>query len=212
MTATRLFAAALFAAASPSPALSQEASPPQGVFAYEVRETEFVDRIEALGTLRARESVDLSANVSETVTAIHFDDGDRVSAGDVLVEMTSKQESALLAEARATVIEAEQQHERVKALAKQNNASQSLLDTRRRELETARARLAAVDALDRALEAPRAVGARHGADRKLGGKRAQIGFRHVEIELGRLRRGNRHYETEYDDGRAKASKPSGGVG
>ena len=61
----------------------------------------FEDRIEALGTLRARESVALTAAVTETVSALYFDDGDRVEAGKVLAEMTSAEEHAQLEEARA---------------------------------------------------------------------------------------------------------------
>ncbi|MCB1799573.1 MAG: efflux RND transporter periplasmic adaptor subunit, partial [Gammaproteobacteria bacterium] len=37
---------------------------------------DFEDRIEALGTLRANESVALTATVTETISALHFDDGD----------------------------------------------------------------------------------------------------------------------------------------
>lgn len=75
------------------------------------------DRLEALGTLRANESVAVTASVTETLTAIHFDDGDRVAAGDILVEMTSTEERALLEEATATLEEARRQYDRVKSLA-----------------------------------------------------------------------------------------------
>ena len=42
-----------------------------------------------VGTLAADESVELTATVTETISAIHFDDGDRVEKDQVLVEMTS---------------------------------------------------------------------------------------------------------------------------
>ena len=71
--------------------------PPTGVVVAEVRSDRFADRVEALGTLRAKESVALTAAVTETVTAIHFDDGERVEAGQVLVEMTRGEEHALRA-------------------------------------------------------------------------------------------------------------------
>ena len=64
--------------------------PPPGVIVAPVRLAEFADRIEALGTLRANESVDLTATVTETVSAIHFDDGDRVEKDQVLLEMTNR--------------------------------------------------------------------------------------------------------------------------
>lgn len=110
-----------------------------------VRSEAIHDRVEALGTLRAQESVELSVSVTEVVSAIHFEDGDRVEAGAVLVEMASAEVQALLQEARATVQEAARQYERVQSLADQGTASKSLLDQQKRDLETARARLSALE-------------------------------------------------------------------
>lgn len=116
-----------------------------GVIVAPAERESVYDRIEALGTLQARESVALSVSVTETVRAIHFDDGDRVEAGQLLVEMTSAEVQALLEEARATVAEAASQYERVEALAAQGTASRSLLDQQQRDLATARARLRALE-------------------------------------------------------------------
>jgi hypothetical protein len=58
------------------------------------------------GTLRANETVELTATVSETVTDVHFEDGQRVKAGSILVEMTNEEEHALIEEERSTVAEA----------------------------------------------------------------------------------------------------------
>ena len=79
------------------------------VIVSEVKVDQFVDRVEALGTLKAIESVAVTANVTETVSAIHFDDGQRVEAGQVLVELTSAEERALLKEARVREAEATRQ-------------------------------------------------------------------------------------------------------
>ncbi len=132
------------------------ATAPTPVIVATARLDRFVDRVEALGTLRANESVSLTASVTETLTAIHFDDGDRVEAGKVLVEMTSAEEHALLEEAQATVAEARRQYERVSSLADQGTAARSLLDERRRQWETARARLTAIESRlqDRLVKAP----------------------------------------------------------
>jgi len=111
------------------------ATPSKPVFAAEVKKTFFTDRIEALGTLRANESVDISASVTEKVNALYFDDGSRVVAGDILVEMTSAEEHAQLEEARALTDEADRQYRRVKSLAAQGTAARSLLDERRRQQE-----------------------------------------------------------------------------
>jgi membrane fusion protein (multidrug efflux system) len=137
------------------------AAPPQdtkpvAVIVSEVRVDRFVDRVEALGTLRANESVSVTANVTESISAIFFDDGQRVDAGQVLVEMTSAEEHALLEEARARVAEAERQYGRVESLVAQRSASESLLDERKRDLDTARALLVAIESrlADRLVKAP----------------------------------------------------------
>ncbi|HSC69060.1 MAG TPA: efflux RND transporter periplasmic adaptor subunit [Cellvibrio sp.] len=101
--------------------------------------------IEALGTLRANESIVLTSNVTKKVTRINFEDGQRVNKGHVLVETTSREESALLQEAQFNAEEAKKQLDRVAALVKSNAASESLLDQRVREYESARARYKATE-------------------------------------------------------------------
>ncbi len=135
--------------------LAEEKPAPQVIVA-QVESKAFVDRVEALGTLIANESVELTVNVTETVTAIHFDDGQRVVKGQTLVEMTSSEEHALLEEARANLDEALRQFKRVKQLESQGIEAQSLLDQRRREVETAGARLSAIESrlADRLIKAP----------------------------------------------------------
>jgi len=126
------------------------------VFVTETKRAAIEDRIEALGTLRANESVELTASVTETVTAINFDDGDRVKAGQVLVQMTNDEEQAQLREARVTVDEAKRQYERIKSLRAQQSASESQLDEQQRVWEANRARLAAIESrlADRLIRAP----------------------------------------------------------
>jgi len=102
-------------------------------------------KIEALGTLRANEAITLTPNDTKKVTRINFEDGQRVEKGQVLVEMTSREESALLEEARFNADEAKKQLDRVQELAKRGAASQSLLDQRVREYESARARYNATE-------------------------------------------------------------------
>lgn len=94
------------------------------MIAAEVRVEPFADGVEALGTLKTNESVSVTADVTETVSAIYFDDGPRVKRGDVLVEMTSADEHALLEEVRARVAEAASQFNRVRSLANQRSASE----------------------------------------------------------------------------------------
>lgn len=126
------------------------------VLVAEVQSMPWAERVEALGTLKANESVNITSNVTETISAIHFDDGQRVNEGDILVELTSVEQHALLDEAQVRVDEAERQYERVKALVAQRAASESLLDERKRDLDTARAVLVAIESRlsDRLIKAP----------------------------------------------------------
>jgi membrane fusion protein (multidrug efflux system) len=113
------------------------------VFVHEVQTQSFSKVLEALGTLNANEAATLSSTVTETVTAIHFDDGQRVAKGDVLVEMTSNEETALLQSAQHRLVEAEQQYRRVQTLVKEKLATQSELDARKLAYDSAVANLAA---------------------------------------------------------------------
>jgi membrane fusion protein (multidrug efflux system) len=137
-------------------ALVAQPAKPVGVVVSEARTVEIADRVEALGTLRANEAVTITATVTETISAIRFEDGQRVEAGDILVEMTSREQHARLEEAQARLAEAEQQYERVKSLEATGSAAASLLDERRRDRRTARATLAAIESqlADRLIKAP----------------------------------------------------------
>lgn len=115
------------------------------VIVQSVKQQQLQTRIEALGSLRANESIRLTSNVTKTVTRINFEDGQRLKKGDVLVEMTSAEEQALLDEARFNTDEAKKQLDRVRALVARSAASESLLDQRVREYESARARSAALE-------------------------------------------------------------------
>jgi len=117
---------------APAPVLAQGRTVP--VIVYETRLSPYSDRIEAIGTLQANETVALTANVADTITALNFDDGARVEAGDVLVEMTDTEERAVLNEALA-------QYNRARELAEGGSVPQATLDARRRDYETTRARL-----------------------------------------------------------------------
>ena len=64
-----------------SPVALAQRGGPASVFAEPVSERLFSRDIEALGTLEPNEQVDLSLNASDRITALYFDDGDRVRRG-----------------------------------------------------------------------------------------------------------------------------------
>jgi len=130
--------------------------PPAVVTTRTVEMQPWVDVIEALGTAQARESLTITAKVTETVDSVKFEDGDRVAAGDILVDLSGRAEVANLEEAQATFKEARQQYERLVGLVENGTVPRSQLDTQvaardaaRARVETIRARLA-----DRVIVAP----------------------------------------------------------
>ncbi|WP_417460908.1 efflux RND transporter periplasmic adaptor subunit [Kordiimonas sp.] len=116
------------------------------VVSQEVDTRRFADVVEALGTARARESVTLTARVSDTVRSVLFEDGQIVKKGDILIKLEDDEEIAQLREAEANFKEAERSFERIKNLVNQGNASTAALDTEQRRLDEARFRLQAARA------------------------------------------------------------------
>lgn len=114
------------------------------VIVNNVEKTKFVDEVEALGTLRANESVTISSTVTELVEKIHFRDGQLVKKGDLLVEMDAAEELALLVEEESHLNQAERQLERSKKLIDSGGISETALDQAQRDYDAAKARITAI--------------------------------------------------------------------
>ncbi|MEM9706442.1 MAG: efflux RND transporter periplasmic adaptor subunit [Pseudomonadota bacterium] len=129
---------------------------PIDVITETVVESEFVDTIEGLGTLLANEQVEVTTLITERVSAINFNDGDRVEADQILVEFAQREEAALLSEAQATLNEASSELRRSEQLEKRGAVSETELSQRRREFGVADARFKAIEAQieDRVIRAP----------------------------------------------------------
>jgi membrane fusion protein (multidrug efflux system) len=114
------------------------------------------DTIDALGTAAARESVTVTAKVSEKVEHVHFDSGDKVAAGQVLVTLSDSAQHANVGEAEANYKEAQKTYERIQELAKQQLVAATQLDVQRAARDAAKARLDAQKATvgDRVIVAP----------------------------------------------------------
>ena len=114
------------------------------------------DTVQALGNVKARESVTVTAKVSETVQRVHFDSGDVVAAGAPLITLTGQVQQASLEQAQATAKEAESLYQRQTELAAQQLIARSALDTQRATRDAARARVAqmAADLDNRVIRAP----------------------------------------------------------
>jgi membrane fusion protein (multidrug efflux system) len=116
----------------------------------------FSERIEALGTALAAESVTVTARVTETVKDLPFEEGQQVEEGAVLAVLTSAEEAAALAQARAAHGEAVKQHQRVADLVRQGTETVARLDSVTAARDSAAARVSEMEARlsDRLIRAP----------------------------------------------------------
>lgn len=177
---------------------------PANVVAVAVARHAFSDAIRAIGTAQARESIVITPKAADTIRAIRFDSGDRVRAGQVLVEMSNVEQAASLDEARAANQAAQEELRRFQELFERGFASQARLDTVRAAAEAAAARLDAGQSriADRTLRAPFAgiVGLRVASPGQFVRPGDQIGtlddvseikldFDVSEIQIARLRSG-----------------------
>lgn len=102
---------------------------PIGVAVSPVRVGQVVDRTEAVGTVRARNAVAVTAKVSGIVTNIRFEEGQKVSAGDQLVDMEASALRAELDQARAQYDDARSQVQRARQLQPGQSIAAQRLET-----------------------------------------------------------------------------------
>ena len=116
----------------------------------------FSDRLSALGTAVANESVALTANRTDLVRAVHFEDGQHVDKGQVLVELQVAEEESMLAEAKAMMTEREAAHRRALELNGQGIAPDREVQAAQAQLNAARSRVQALEVAirDHVVKAP----------------------------------------------------------
>lgn len=121
-----------------------------------VRAQDWQDTLRALGTVKAREAVTVTAKVSETVAKVHFESGQEVAKGAPLVTLSGSQQDALLAQAQAQQKEAQLQFQRQEQLLKQQLIARATLDSAKATLDSANAQVAQIRAnlSDRVIRAP----------------------------------------------------------
>ncbi len=116
----------------------------------------FSDQIDVLGVARGQRSVNITSATSELITAVLFEDGQRVGAGAPLVRLQAGEEEASIIQARANLAQAEREYERFRGLAERGVAPRVSAEDALTVVETARATLAAAEARqgDRVIRAP----------------------------------------------------------
>jgi len=117
---------------------------------------EISDRVEALGTTRANESVNITSNITEKITRIEFEDGQHVKSGEILAVLDQAEEQAELKRAQAFRGERKLALERLQKLEQRQLTSPDEIDRTRLELEQAEASITAIQTRinDRIIRAP----------------------------------------------------------
>ncbi len=146
----RSFALLLAGAVALACQRSEPSAPPvqaPPVVAVAVEPFDLEQRIEATGQLLARAEATVGAQVAGQVTEVRADEGARVEAGEVVVEIDPERrelevvrQRAQVAEARAQLGERRRELERIENLHRQGVASEARLDAARTALALARSR------------------------------------------------------------------------
>ena len=115
------------------------------VVAVAKRDT-IVDIVEAVGNARANEAVMVTAKQSGIVSNVHFNEGQAVKQGDVLVEFEAREKKADLETAKAQYDEVKATLERAKKLRDSGAVTQARLDDLEAQTRAALARVQSAEA------------------------------------------------------------------
>lgn len=110
----------------------------------------------SVGNLRATESVEISASVTEKIVSLDFEDGQTVKEGDVIARLESDEEKALMDIAKAELAEEQREIERIEGLVRTNAVAQVTLEERRTQAVRAEGAISRIEAMikDRLITAP----------------------------------------------------------
>ncbi|HLK84235.1 MAG TPA: efflux RND transporter periplasmic adaptor subunit [Xanthobacteraceae bacterium] len=127
--------------------MTSMAPPPQTVSTVTAATQDWQPQIEAVGSLRAVNGADLAFEVSGIVKELHFNSGDEVAAGDILVKLRADDDIAKLDALKATAALSEITLQRDQEQFKIKAVSQATLDTDSANLKNAKAQVAEQEAV-----------------------------------------------------------------
>ncbi len=122
--------------------LAKLSNPPQTVSTMVAHSQEWQSQLEAVGSVRAVNGANLSAQISGIVSEIHFKSGADVKKGDLLLQLMNEDDVARLNALKATANLARLNVQRDRILIKSNAVSQQTLDTNEGNLKNAEALVA----------------------------------------------------------------------
>ncbi|MDJ0870357.1 MAG: efflux RND transporter periplasmic adaptor subunit [Gammaproteobacteria bacterium] len=121
--------------------------PPATVAVATVQEEVWRPYLSAVGSLAAVSGIQVTSEVAGQISAIHFESGQTVEAGDVLVQLDDRTDQASLKGLQAEQRLAKLRFKRVERLVREKSASRSDFDEARATLDNATAQVAAQQAL-----------------------------------------------------------------
>jgi membrane fusion protein, multidrug efflux system len=119
--------------------MSQRVVPPAAVSVVEVRQVRWRQSLFAVGSVAAEMGINVNAPLPGTVVSIHFESGQKIKRGDVLIAQDVGVQMAELDGLIASQALRELQFERSKKLLKDRQISQSDFDAARAALDEAKA-------------------------------------------------------------------------
>lgn len=130
--------------------------PPISVSAEQAQLSQWQYQLPAIGTLTAAQGVELSSEVSGSVTQVNFESGQPLKQGDLIVQLDDDVEKASLATAQAELKLANVEFQRGLNLVKRQTISRSEFDGLEARLEQAKANVAQLQATlsKKAIRAP----------------------------------------------------------
>ena len=136
--------------------IQDRANPPQSVSTTVAQLSIWQPKFEAVGNLRASNGTSLAAEVSGLVTAIHFDSGAMVKAGQLLLELNAAPFKAQLEQLKAAAKLAKQSYDRDVAQYKVEAVSKATVEISAANLKSALAQVAMQEAViaQRSIRAP----------------------------------------------------------
>lgn len=110
----------------------------------DVTEQPMMASIELVGTLKAKQQVAIAPQVSARVTQVHFESGQAVKKGDILLSLDDRAAQAQVREAEAALMDTQRIYKNYSALFQRKAVTQTELDGQKAAVAMSEAKLAAV--------------------------------------------------------------------
>lgn len=115
--------------------------PPVSVVVTAAKLDRFYDQVEALGTAKAFETLEITANVTDTVVETFFGDGQQVKRGETLVQLEDSEQQAELKMAEVRLHEQQREYRRIEDLVRKRTVAGSELDRLQSQIDAAQAQV-----------------------------------------------------------------------